>query len=209
MKPKPTFQLLFFWKNKEWYLGIMEVLSLEYWLFLQISIVVTFNFKIKKNPVFLFWGPKQSWAHRRLYGISYYLSSFKSALTLMDIRIYLLVTCIKLNKSMMNLKGSRKGSFSERNLICLFPTINQTFPFWRTLILFFWVLEKLWKMPPIFYSNIASFLPYDPFCPQYLAQGFTHSRVALLLSILSTNFMQFLIVCGWFCRSFFFNFFTI
>ena len=70
-----------------------------------------------------------------------YLSSFKSALTLMDTRIYLLVTCIKLysvlNKSMMNLKGSRKGSLSERNLICLFPTINQTFPFWRTLILFF------------------------------------------------------------------------
>ena len=115
----------------------------------------------------------------------------------MDIRIYLLTTCIKLysvlNKSMMNLEGSRKGSLSERNLICLFPTINQTFPFWRTLILF-WVLEKLWKMPPIFYSNIASFLSYDPFCPQYLAQGFTHSRMALLLSILSTNFMQFLFV---------------
>ena len=49
-------------------------------------------------------------------------------------------------------------------------------------------------MPPIFYSNIASFLSYDPFCPQYLAQGFTHSRMALLLSILSTNFMQFLFV---------------
>ena len=115
----------------------------------------------------------------------------------MDIRIYLLTTCIKLysvlNKSMMNLEGSRKGSLSERNLICLFPTINQTFPFWRTLILF-WVLEKLWKMPPIFYSNIASFLSYDPFCPQYLAQGFTHSRMALLLSILSTNFIQFLFV---------------
>lgn len=70
-----------------------------------------------------------------------YLSSFKSACTLMDTRIYLLVTCIKLysvlNKSVMNLKGSRKGSLSERNLICLFPTINQIFPFWRTLILFF------------------------------------------------------------------------
>ena len=62
-----------------------------------------------------------------------YLSSFKSALTLMDIRIYLLATYIKLysvlNKSMMNLEGSRKGSLSERNLICLFPTITKPFHF--------------------------------------------------------------------------------
>lgn len=131
------------------------LLSLEeYWLFFHISIVVIFY--LKKKIQNLSFEAQNSPGHiEDFVGLAIdYLSSFKSALTLMDTRIYLLVTCIKLysvlNKSMMNLKGSRKGSLSERNLICLFPTINQTFPFWRTLILFFWVLEKLWKMPPIF-----------------------------------------------------------
>lgn len=149
MKPKQIFQLLFFWKNKEWYLGITEVLSLEeYWLFFHISIVVTFYLKKKKIQNFSFEAQNSPGHIEDFVGLAIdYLSSFKSARTLMDTRIYLLVTCIKLysvvNKSVMNLKGSRKGSLSERNLICLFPTINQIFPFWRTLILFFWVLEKL------------------------------------------------------------------
>lgn len=162
--------------------GYNRELSLEYWLFCRFQLWWPLISKFK-SKVFFFWGPEQSWAHRRLCGISYYLSSFKSALTLMDIRIYLLVTCIKLNKSMMNLKEVEKDLSLKRNLICLL--LWQAFPFLENFNTFLLSVGKIMENATYFLQQHCIIPALWSLLSSISSTDFTHSRVALLLSILS------------------------